>query len=101
MRFTVQIGGKEPSRVDVYRDPFLGTFRVLVDGELIAKRSAFSPFTHFTLPTGVHRYEFTVGKTERHSVVVEHERPFFLAGFRPQTFRVFVDGRLMHEQRGY
>jgi hypothetical protein len=41
MRFTVQVGGKEPSRVDPYRDPFIGTFRILVNGELVAKRSAF------------------------------------------------------------
>jgi len=32
---------------------------------------------------------------------VEKERPLLFAGLRPQTYRVFVDGQLVHEQSGY
>ena len=101
MRFTVEIGERELTLIDVYRYPFIGTFRIMVDGKVVAKRSALSPLTHFTFPTAVHRYEFPVGEGEHHMVVIEHARPFFLAGIRPQTFRVFVDGQLLREVRGY
>ena len=29
------------------------------------------------------------------------ERPLWFAGFRPQTYRVFVDGQMVHEQQGF
>ena len=105
MHFAVDIPGEEPSRIEVYRNPVTGSFRIVGDDKVVAERSPLSLFTHFSRPnklvTRVYRYEFTVGNTHQHHVLVEHVLPLFLAGFRPQTFRVFVDGELMREQRGY
>ncbi len=100
MQFAVEIPGKEPSRIEVYRNPFTGNFRIVADGKVVAQRSVLSPFTHFSV-AAVHRYEFSVGRVQPHNVIVEHAVPFLLAGFLPQTFRVFVDGQLIREQRGY
>ena len=100
MHFTVDIPGEEPSRIEVYRNPVTGSFRIVGDDKVVAERSPLSLFTHFSRPnklvTRVYRYEF-----HQHHVLIEHVLPLFLAGFRPQTFRVFVDGALMREQRGY
>jgi hypothetical protein len=106
MRFTVDIPGQEPSQIEVSRNWLTGSFRILADGKVIAERSPWTLFTHFTrplckLPMRIYRYEFPVGRAKQHHVVVEHTLPLFLAGLRPQTFRVFVDGRLIHEQTGY
>jgi hypothetical protein len=100
MRFTVEIGDKERSRIEVYRNWFTGTFHILADDKVVAQRRPLSLFTHFNVQM-VRRYEFVVGHMERHNVVVTHERPIFVAGLRPQTYRVFVNGQLVHEQSGY
>ncbi len=105
MRFTVDIPGQDPARIEVYRNPFTGSFRIVADGKVVAQRNPLSLFTHFSRPdklvSRVYRYEFSVGHAKQHHVVVEHALPLFLAGLLPQTFRVFMDGRLIHEQRGY
>jgi hypothetical protein len=36
---------------------------------------------------------FSVGGREQHEVVIERTRPLVVAGFRPQVFRVYVDGQ--------
>jgi len=105
MHFAVDIPGQELSRIEVYRNPFTGSFRIVADDKVVAERSPLSLFTHFSRPSKlvrrVYRYEFAVGHAPQHQVVVEHVLPHFLAGLRPQTFRVFVDGQLVHQQRGY
>ncbi len=100
MRFTLEVGDKEKSKIEFSRNWFTGAMRALVDGRRVAQQSPFSPFTHFSFRKKW-RYEFSVGKTETHQVVLERERPWLVAGFRPQTYRVFVDGQLVHEQSGY
>jgi len=74
--------------------------RTLVDGRKVAQESPFSLFTHFSFHQK-QRYEFSVGKTETHKVVLEKDRPLLFAGFRSQIYRVFVDGLLVHQQTGY
>jgi hypothetical protein len=100
MRFTLEIGDKEKSRVEFSRSALTGAMQATVDGQRVAHQSPFSPFTHFCGGRR-RRYEFTVGKVERHKVVLEKERPWLIAGFRPQTYRVFVDGEMIHEQTGF
>jgi len=100
MRFTLEVGDREKSKIEFCRNYFTGALRALVDGRRIALQSPFSPFTHFSFTRKRH-YEFSVGKTETHEVVLEKERPLLIAGFRRQTYRVFVDGELVHEQNGY
>ena len=100
MKFALEIGDKEKSRVEFSRNSFTGAMEATVDGARVAQQSPYSPFTHFSFRTK-QRYEFSVGKTEAHKVVLEKERPWLFAGFRPQTYRVFVDGKMVHEQTGY
>jgi hypothetical protein len=100
MKFTVEIGDKEKSKIEFSRNCFTGAMLARVDGQRVARQSPLSLFTHFSF-TKKRTYEFSVGKTETHKVVLEKERPWLIAGFRPQTYRVFVDGQLVHEQSGY
>ncbi len=100
MKFKVEIGDKEKSKIEFSRNNFTGAMVALVDGQRVAQQSPFSLFTHFSF-VKKRRYEFSVGKAEMHKVVLEKERPWLVAGFRRQTYRVFVDGHLVHEQIGY
>ena len=68
-------------------DQTWGSVEITVDG-----RSVVSDLRLLSLST-TKRYQFVVGMQERHEVVIEKRRPLLLAGFRPQTARVFVDGR--------
>lgn len=100
MKFTLEIGDKEKHRIDYYRNWFFGTERLRVDGETVAKRSVVSPSNYVSLPLS-RRYEFSVGTSEPHAVVLEKERPLLLAGARPHKYRVFVDGKLVYAQEGF
>lgn len=100
MRFTLEVGDNENSRIEFSRNWFTGAMQILVNGERVAQQSWLSPSTHFGF-TRKRRQQFVVGKDEKHQVVIEKERPLIIAGVRPQTYRVFVDGQLIHEQSGY
>lgn len=100
MKFTLEIGDKEKHRIDYYRNWFFGTERLRADGEIVASRSAVSPSNYVSIPL-CRRYEFNIGTSEPHLVVFEKERPLILAGIRPHKYRVFVDGKLVHEQEGF
>ena len=49
----------------------------------------------------VDRWQFETGDKEKHEVRIEKERARLVAGFRPQKYRVFVDGTLINECQGY
>lgn len=100
MEFTVDIGQQERTRLQYSRSWFSGEERIVANGNLIASRSMFAPSTHFSFRR-IRRREFTVGLSEPHEVIIEKERPLLFPAFRPNTYRVFVDGALVHEQRGY
>ena len=100
MRFALEVGDNEKSKIEFSRNWFTGAMQILVDGEQVAQQSWLAPFTHFGF-TRKRRQQFVVGKDEKHQVVIEKERPLIIAGVRPQTYRVFVDGQLIHEQSGY
>ncbi len=86
-QFTVDVAN---SRIEIYRNPLTTTLRISVDGNLVVQDSPLWPAKR------VHRYPFEVGQ---HMVLVEHELPpFYSGGFIPQTYRFFVDGKLVHEQ---
>jgi hypothetical protein len=100
MRFTFDVGDSEKSTIELSRSWFTGEMEILVNGGRVAHQSWLLPSTQFSF-TRKHRHEFVVGKVETHQVVIERERPLFFGGVRPHTYRVFVDSRLIHEQRGY
>jgi hypothetical protein len=100
MKFTLEIGDKEKTKIEFSRNWFTGTMKIFADGKRVAYQSPFDPSTHFKAALK-RRYEFEVGRTEKHKVVLEKERPLLMAGGRAQTYRVFVDDKLVHEQEGY
>jgi hypothetical protein len=100
MEFTLEVGVQEKHKIDYYRHWFLGTERLQADGQLIANRSAISPSNYVSFPL-CRRYEFTIGQTEKHVIILEKTRPLLLAGFRPHLYRVLVDGQQVFEKRGF
>ena len=99
MRFELEIG-PDRCRVEFARDFMTGHATITIDGDPITVKSALNPFTHFSFQL-VNRYQFVVGMRQTHEVTIEHERPLLLAGFRPHTYRVFVDGKLIDTHHGY
>jgi len=83
------VGVREQHRVDFSFDQFAGNLEILVDGQPLIK-----DFRLLSLKL-TKRYEFTVGVEEQHSIAIEKERKLLLAGFRPQKYRIFIDGRLV------
>ena len=90
MQFTFTVGANEPHRIDFSFDQFIGNLEIKVDG-----RTAITDFRTLSLSL-TKRYELVVGEKEKHHVVIEKKRKLFLAGVRPQQYRVFVDGQLVH-----
>ena len=94
MQFSFMVGVDEKHRVDFSFDQFIGNLNILVDGQ-----SAVKDFRMFSLNL-TKRYEFTVGVEERHNVIIEKKRKLFLAGLRPQQYRIFIDGQLVQTHEG-
>jgi hypothetical protein len=80
MKFTIEIGQQEKHRIDYYRNWFIGTERLSADGQLIASRNVLSLSNYVSFPL-CRRYEFTVGRSEPHTVVFEKQRPLLLLDF--------------------
>ena len=94
MQFSFTVGVNEQHRVDFSFDQFIGNLEIKVDGETAVKDFRFASLKL------TKRYELTVGVNEKHHVVIEKRRNLFLAGMRPQQFRVFVDGKLVETYEG-
>ena len=88
------VGVREQHRVDFSFDQFAGNLEILVDGQPLIK-----DFRLLSLKL-TKRYEFTVGVEEPHLIAIEKERKLLLAGFRPQKYRIFIDGRLVQTYEG-
>lgn len=94
MQFSFMVGVNEKHRVDFSFDQFMGHLQILVDGQ-----PAVKDFRMLSV-TLTKRYEFAVGEQERHDIVIEKKRKLFLAGLRPQQYRVFIDGQLVQTHEG-
>jgi len=94
MQFSFNVGVNEKHRVDFSFDQFIGNLQILVDGQ-----TAVKDFRMFSLSL-TKRYEFSVGEQERHDVVIEKKRKLFLAGLRPQSYKIFIDGKLVERHEG-
>ena len=88
------VGVGELHQVDFSFDQFAGNLEIRVDGQPLV-----SDFRVLSLKL-TKRYEFTVGEEEQHQIAIEKKRKLFLAGFRPQQYRVFVDGQLVQTHEG-
>ena len=94
MKFSFQVGTQEQHQVDFSFDQFAGNLEIRVDGQPLVK-----DFRMLSLRL-TKRYEFTVGVQERHQIAIEKKRKLFLAGFRPQQYRIFIDGQLVQTYEG-
>jgi len=100
MKFDFEIAGPPPVRIEFRRNWFTGTMRITADGQTVGATSPFMPSTHLDTRK-VKRYEFATATGSPHHVAIEHHFPRFFAGFRPQTYRLFVDGSLKKVCEGY
>ncbi|MDX6383277.1 MAG: hypothetical protein QOK48_850 [Blastocatellia bacterium] len=94
MRFSFLVGFQEQHQVDFFFDQFIGNLEIKVDGQPLVK-----DFRMLSLRL-TKRYEFTVGISEQHHVAIEKKRKLFLAGLRPQQYRIFLDGKLVQTYEG-
>ena len=94
MQFSFRVGIQEPHQVDFSFDQFAGNLEIRVDGQPLV-----TDFRMLSLRL-TKRYEFTVGSREIHQIGIEKKRKLFLAGFRPQRYRVFIDGQLARTYEG-
>jgi len=94
VQFSFRVGIQEPHQVDFSFDQFAGNLEIRVDGEPLVK-----DFRMLSLRL-TKRYEFTVGSREIHQIAIEKKRKLFLAGFRPQRYRIFIDGQLAQTYEG-
>ena len=94
MKFSFLVGIQEQHQIDFSFDQVIGNLEIRVDGEQLVK-----DFRMLSVKL-TKRYEFTVGKEEQHQIAIEKKRKLFLAGFRPQQYRVFIDGQLVQTHEG-
>jgi hypothetical protein len=94
MQFSFRVGVSEQHQVDFSFDQFIGNLEIRVDGQPLVK-----DFRLLSLKL-TKRYEFEVGAQERHQIAIEKKRKLFLAGLRPQQYRVFIDGQLVQTYEG-
>jgi hypothetical protein len=94
MQFSFTVGVNEQHQVDFSFDQFIGNLEIRVDGQ-----PAVKDFRIFSLRL-TKRYELTVGVEEQHHIAIEKKRRLFLAGFRPQRYRIFIDGTLAQTYEG-
>jgi hypothetical protein len=94
MKFTVEIGDEEKHNISYNFNKFWGNVSIKVNGEKIKK-----DFRLYSLELSK-VYEFNVGIKEVHAIKIEKIRPLILAGFRSNTYRIFVDDKLFKEFKG-
>ncbi|MFN2578424.1 MAG: hypothetical protein ABR607_12120 [Pyrinomonadaceae bacterium] len=94
MQFSFIVGARERHQVDFSFDQFAGNLEIRIDGQPVVKD--FRMFSVFLTK----RYEFSVGAQEQHHITIEKKRKLFLAGFRPQKYRIFIDGQLVQTYEG-
>ena len=94
MQFSFTVGNHEQHRVDFSFDQFIGNLEIKVDGQPAVKDFRFASLKL------TKRYDFVVGFNEKHRVAIEKKRKLFLAGLRPQRYRVFIDGQLVQTYEG-
>ena len=94
MQFSFLVGIQEQHQVDFSFDQFVGNLEIRVNGQPLVK-----DFRMLSLRL-TKRYEFTVGIQEQHHIAIGKKRKLFLAGVRPQQYRIFIDGQLAQTYEG-
>jgi len=91
MKFTVEIGNKEKQVISYSFNKFWGNVKIAVNGKKIK-----SDFRLYSLDL-TKTYEFAVGVNEKHDIKIQKIRPLIAAGFRSNTYRIYVDDELFKE----
>jgi len=94
VKFSFRVGINEQHQVDFSFDQFGGQLEIKADGRPVVK-----DFRMLSLKL-TKRYEFTVGTQEQHHIAIEKKRKLLLAGFRPQQYRIYIDGQLVQTYEG-
>jgi hypothetical protein len=91
LKFTCVLPDKEGTTIEFYRNSFFGSLVIRANDKEVYSRSAFNPFTHFRFSV-TRNYEFSLPGSEPRHVCITKQRPRLLAGFRPNSYRVFFNG---------
>jgi hypothetical protein len=86
-QFEFNVGDAERHRVVFRFNQSIGNLRISVDGVPVIRR-----FEMLSLKM-TKRYEFQVGQSEQHNVLIEKTRKRLLGGVLPQECVVSVDGK--------
>lgn len=98
IKFTIPV--PEPIDVEIDRNWFTGSFTCKANGRKHEIKSPLALGTHFALAT-THNYTVEIGEITKHLIEIEHTRPRFFGGLRPQRYIVKVDGSLVADQTGF
>jgi hypothetical protein len=91
--FVFEVGDTEKHHVAFHWGQLFGRVRITVDFTEVVQENKALRFTSKPVRT----FEFSVGDTETHAIVIEKTRKRFLGGARKQSCRAFVDGELVGE----
>ena len=80
-----------------YRNWFTGRTFMTVADQTFKLQSPWNPATHLSLRL-TRVWEVDV---PNHKIVIEKVRPLLFAGFRPNAYKILVDGQLVVEGSGY
>jgi hypothetical protein len=91
--FAFDVGQEEAHRVAFHWGQLLGRVRITVDFvRVVEQNQAVRLRSKVT-----RKFEFTVGQSEVHDILIEKTRKRFLGGARKQSCRAYVDGALVGE----
>jgi|SRR5215218_10684117 len=88
------------TEVEITRDWFTGSFKCLADGMEYQIKDPLNLGTHFAIAT-THNYRVEIGSPTKHIIEIEHSRPRFMGGLRPQRYVVKLDGNLVADRTGF
>jgi hypothetical protein len=94
MDFTFEIDG---SPIKFSRNWLTGRCTLNAGAKDETLQSPWNPFTHFSFKS-TRRWQRRI---KGHTVIIEKDRLSLFAGVRSQTFRIFIDGKLVLEQNGF
>ena len=100
MKLLINLAGKDKTDLIIERNWFSGSFNYFENNCKHEIKSSLDISTHFNLKLKK-QYEFEIGNEEVFKIRIEHIRPQFFSGFRPQTYNVFVNGKLNKTYKGY
>jgi hypothetical protein len=94
MQIEVMVAG---AVVKFRRSSFTGRADLFVDGHKLPLQDPLDPATHLRLAL-TRTWRVNMGDNV---LTIEKTRPLLMAGFRPHSYRVLVDGHVVAERRGY